>query len=295
MDTNPINQLHFEKWHGTGNDFVICSEQRALEFTDDIPKLAKHMCDRHFGIGSDGLILLGHSDKADFRQRMWNPDGSQAEMCGNGLRCVGAHILGHGLVDSSETLAIETAKRIVKLTFEEPEEWAKDDEFWVRLGLGIPVTERSLIPISGDGPSPVIEQPLTVPGTDVKLKFTAINFGNPHAVIFVDDVEKVPLTKWGPAIENFTELFPARVNVEIVQVINANHVKMRVWERGAGITLSCGSGVAAIQTACHLTGKAGDKLRVDVPGGSLMTEYIEGEGVYLSGPAKRVYFGEWYM
>jgi len=288
-----MKQLHFEKWHGTGNDFVVCSEQRTLAFTPDIPALAKKVCDRHFGIGSDGLILIGKSTSADFRQRMWNPDGSESEMCANGLRCVAAHILGHGLVDSSENLKIETSKRIVELSFEEPEAWASDD-FWVRVGMGMPVLDRSRIPISGAGESPVIEEELSIPGFNTKIKFTAINFGNPHAVIFVDDVDAVPLEKWGPAIENHLDLFPERINVEFVQVISETHVKMRVWERGAGITLSCGSGTAAIQAACHLTEKTSDKLRVDVPGGSLMTEFIENEGVYLSGPAVRTFTGEWY-
>ncbi len=291
--------LQFEKWHGTGNDFVICSERETLDCTNDIPLLARKMCDRHFGIGSDGLILIGKSDIADFKMRMWNPDGSEAEMCGNGMRCVGGHLSGHGLVGEKSAIKIETSTRIIELEFLKSPDWAEDAPFWIRLEMGSPVTDRAEIPVAGDGNSPVINEELKIPGHDVKIRFTGINFGNPHAVIFMSDVpgytgvDDIPLRDWGPAIENYNDLFPERINIEFVEVVNPDHVKMRVWERGAGITLSCGSGVAAIQAACHLTGNAGNKLRVDVPGGSLMTEYSNAGVVSLYGPAVKVFSGEW--
>ncbi len=291
---NRTETLPFEKWHGTGNDFVICSERLVTAFSDDLAALARAMCDRRLGIGSDGLILIGKSETAEFRMRMWNPDGSESEMCANGLRCVGMHLMNHGLGSVSEPLPIETAKRIAILSFIQPPDWAEGDKLWVNVDMGIPVTKRSEIPMSGEGPSPVIEEELRVPGTRKKLKLTAVNFANPHAVAFVKDVGEVPLRHWGPEIENHTALFPERVNIEFVEVIAEDHVKMRVWERGAGETLSCGSGTAAVQAACVMTGKAGRRLRVDVPGGSLLTECMEDDHVFLSGPAVRVFTGEWY-
>jgi diaminopimelate epimerase len=285
--------LNFEKWQATGNDFIICSEQRAEEFTEDLSALAKSICDRHFGVGADGLLLLEKKEESDFRMRMWNPDGSESEMCGNGLRCIGAHLLAHGLVDGSAHVKIQTSNRTINVEFRKPAEWATADRFWVRSDMGVPVLERSEIPIGGSGKSPVIEEDLEIPYFHRWVNFTGVGFGNPHAVIFITGIDDVPLRDWGPAIENHTELFPSRVNVEFVQIITPEHVRMRVWERGAGATLSCGSGTAAVQVACHLTGKAGDRLRVDVPGGSLETEYSPEGRVYLSGPAKRVFIGDW--
>ncbi|MCX6644905.1 MAG: diaminopimelate epimerase [bacterium] len=298
-DHRSLRSLPFEKWHGTGNDFILCSESVTGQFMKDIATLAQKMCARHFGIGSDGLILVGKSDKADFKMRMWNPDGSESEMCGNGMRCVGAHLKSHNLVNISSTVKIETLKRIIGLNFIDPPDFSNDRSPWIRLDMGVPVVNRRDIPISGDGNSPVINESLVIPGLSVELKFTGVNFGNPHAVIFMNDVpgismvDEIPLSEWGPLIENYVGKFPNRINVEFVEVIAPGHVKMRVWERGAGITLSCGSGVAAIQAACHLTGNASDRLRVDVPGGSLITEYSDSGHVYLTGPATQVFSGEW--
>jgi diaminopimelate epimerase len=289
--TSPAT-LPFEKWQGTGNDFVICSHRLAGEFSESIPDLAKAICDRHYGVGSDGLILIGKSDNADFRMQMWNPDGSESEMCGNGLRCVGMHLLGHGVVDGSAPVTIETIGRINTILFIPAPAWATDTPAWVQVDMGEPVLDRNSIPIATDGNSPVIEEELIIEGIPL-FKFTAVNFGNPHVVIFVDSVDDIPLHIWGPVIENHMEVFPSRVNTEFVQVISPDHVRMRVWERGVGETLSCGSGTAAVQTACRLTGRAGDVLRVDPPGGSLMTEYTTNGHVLLSGPAVRTFRGEW--
>lgn len=290
--TSPAT-LPFEKWQGTGNDFVICSHRLATSFAESISDLAKAICDRHYGIGSDGLILIGKSDKADFRMQMWNPDGSESEMCGNGLRCVGMHLLNHRVVDGSTPVTIETIGRINEIRFIPAPEWTDDSTAWVQVDMGEPALDRRAIPIATDGDSPVIEEEMEIPGIPHPLKFTAVNFGNPHAVIFVDSVDDLPLHVWGPAMENHIEVFPSRVNTEFVQVISGEHVRMRVWERGAGETLSCGSGTAAVQAACHLTGNASDMLRVDPPGGSLMTEFAENGHVLLSGPALLTFTGEW--
>ena len=287
--------LQFEKWHGTGNDFILVSYKVVSEFTSDIGKLSTRMCDRHFGVGADGLITVGKSDKAKFKVRMWNPDGSESGMCGNGLRCVGAQLLHNGIVDSSEALLIETGKGIVTLDFPDPPEWVEEHEYWVRVDLGEPILKAKEIPLRADLPSPVVNMPLRVKGIETDLSFTAVGMGNPHAVVFVEDVDSVPLAEWGPLIEGWDEIFPERVNVEFVQVINREHVKMRVWERGAGATLSCGSGTAAVQVACHLTGRGSERLRVDVPGGKLLTEYTSDGRVMLSGPAVRVFSGEWFL
>jgi len=276
--------LPFEKWHGTGNDFILVSQSVVDSYTGDTPGLARKACDRHFGIGSDGLIAIGRSDVARFRMRMWNPDGSESEMCGNGLRCVGGHLAHNGIVDASESLPIETGKGVITLDFPEPPDWADPHAYWLRADMGSP---------GFDDNRPVAEETLVIPGIASPLKFTPVNMGNPHAVIFVENLGLVAVETWGPIIENFTERFPSRVNVEFAHVVSPDHVRMRVWERGAGLTLSCGSGTAAIQVAAHLTGKAGDKLRIDVPGGTLMTEYTEDGRVLLSGPAVRVFTGEW--
>jgi diaminopimelate epimerase len=273
--------LPFEKWHGTGNDFVLVSHSLLTDFTDDISALAIKMCDRHFGIGSDGLISIGLGTTAHFKMRMWNPDGSESAMCGNGLRCVGAHLAISGLPELLPELDIETGKGNVAIDFPEPPAWRAESEHWVRVDLGGPVGE------------PEVDQNLKVPGIDKPLVFTYVNMGNPHAVIFVDDLSKIPVEDWGPKIENCTQRFPSRVNVEFVQILSQDHVKMRVWERGAGITLSCGSGTSAIQVACHAGKRASDKLIVDVPGGKLITEYSPDNKVFLSGPAVIVFSGEW--
>jgi diaminopimelate epimerase len=288
------DQLQFEKWHGTGNDFVLASHQAVSGFTDDIGSLAKSMCRQHFGVGADGLILVGKGDKADFRVRMWNPDGTESGMCANGLRCVGAHLVRHGLSDGVRAPAIEMGKSVLKLEFPAPPHWAGKSGTWVQVNMGDAILDRKKIPVGGKGKSPVIDESMVIPGTTHKVEFTAVGMGNPHAVIFVVGLDDVPLAEWGPEIENYKERFPKRVNVEFVQVITRSHVRMRVWERGAGITLSCGSGTAAIQVACHITGRAGDKLRVDVPGGSLQTEFTKDANVLLAGPAVHVFDGYWH-
>jgi len=224
------NSFPFEKWHGTGNDFVIASQMVTQSFTQDIERLAKAICDRHFGVGADGFITVGKGEKTRFKMRMWNPGGSESEMCGNGIRCVAAHLVMNGIADPSQPLPMETGKGIVALDFPHPPNWVDEGDFWVQVDLGEP----------GKTGSSQIEEIFTVPGVP-PLSFTEVNMGNPHAVVFVDHVESVPLEHWGPLIENFTARFPSRVNVEFVEVLTNDQVRMRVWERGAGITLSCGS------------------------------------------------------
>ena len=291
-----IEKLPFEKWQATGNDFVLASERLATEFAGDIAALSRAVCDRHYGIGSDGLILIGGSESADFRMRMWNPDGSESEMCGNGLRCVGAHLMMRGLVDDANALLIEAGKGVVSVDFPTPPGWVDPHQTWVRVDMGEPILDPDRIPVVAGAQadqSSLAEADVAIPGTDVRVRFAAVGMGNPHAVVFVDDVDSVPLEVWGPKLENHTEIFPNRVNVELVQVLNPDHVKVRVWERGAGITKSCGSGACAVQVASYLTKKAGERVRIDVPGGSLVTEYTREGKVMLSGPAEKVFIGEW--
>jgi len=287
------SQLHFEKWQGTGNDFVLASQHITKSFTRDISSLAREICDRHFGVGADGFITIGGSEKADFRMRMWNPDGSESGMCANGLRCVGGHLVLHGLSGGEEPIAIETGKGVIKLEFPTPPDWVEISGFWIQADMGEPILEREKIPVAGKEGTQAVNETMVIPGTTQKTEFTAVGMGNPHAVIFVVGLDDVPLEEWGPEIENYTDLFPERVNVEFVQIINKTHVRMRVWERGAGITLSCGSGTAAVQAACHLTERAGDILRVDVPGGSIRTEYTDKGTILLAGPAVHVFDGVW--
>lgn len=276
--------FNFEKWHGTGNDFILAFHSCVEEFTKDIPVLTEQLCDRHFGIGSDGLITIDDAHAGKFKMRMWNPDGSEAEMCGNGIRCVAGFLICNHKASMCDEIVINTLKGPVTLSFPKPPDWLDENTFWVKVDMGKPLDE---VPAS----SPF--QTVRIDELSINQQLVPVNMGNPHAVIFVDDLNAIDVAGIGSAIENCREIFPNRVNVEFVQVIKHDHVRMRVWERGAGLTLSCGSGTAAVQVACHLTGKADDSLRVDVPGGTLFTEYARDGRIFLTGPAKRVFKGIW--
>jgi diaminopimelate epimerase len=278
--------LKFTKMHGIGNDYVYVStfDQKA---PGDPSKLAKAVSDRHFGIGSDGLILIVPSDKADARMRMFNADGSESEMCGNGVRCVAKYIYDRGIARKGR-VTIETGRGILTLDLEIEEDVVRR----VRVNMGIPILKARSIPTSLRGDPPV-DAELTVEGHD--LRITAVSMGNPHAVAFVDDVASFPVRRVGSALERHSS-FPRRVNAHFVEVISPEEVRMRTWERGSGITLACGTGACAVAVAGSLTGRTRQRVLAHLPGGDLSLDW-DGPGapIFMTGPATEVYSGEWTM
>jgi len=276
--------LKFTKMHGTGNDYVyICTfDQQAPA---DPAALAVAVSDRHFGVGSDGLILITPSDAADARMRMFNADGSEAEMCGNGVRCVAKYIHDHDIARKGR-VTIETGRGVLTLDLEvEGDRVAR-----VRVDMGPPILEPSEIPTTLPGP-PAVDQPFHIAGHD--LKVTAVSMGNPHAVVFVDEVDDFPVERVGVELEHHPA-FPRRVNAHFVQVISPEEVRMRTWERGTGITLACGTGACAVAVAGGLTGRTLQRVLAHLPGGDLVLDW-DGPGapVFMTGPATEVFSGEW--
>ncbi len=275
--------MKFVKMHGIGNDFVCVDGRKEKVARPE--KAARAICDRHFGVGSDGLIVILPARKADFRMRMWNPDGSEAEMCGNGIRCLGKFVYEHGLT-KQKAFTVETLAGPIGLRLHtRGREVVK-----VRVDMGRPRLERAEIPMEGR-PGRVIGDPLDVDGTTYAV--TCVSMGNPHCVIFVDDVAAVPLTALGPRIEHHRK-FPKRTNVEFVQVVSRGEVIQRTWERGAGETHACGTGACGTAVAAALNGLTGRKVLNHLKGGDLEIEWDEADDrVYMTGPAVEVFRGEW--
>ena len=274
--------MKFTKMQGLGNDYVYvdCTRQEL----PDPEKTARIVSDRHFGIGSDGLILICPSDKADFEMRMYNADGSRGEMCGNGIRCVAKYVYDYGLTDQT-SISVETLGGIkyLDLTVEHGK------VSLVKVDMGTPILEPSRIPVAASG-TRVVDEPLEVEGKVYHM--TCVSMGNPHAVIFMDDVAGLDLEKIGPFFENH-ERFPNRVNTEFVKVLDQNTVEMRVWERGSGETLACGTGACAVAVASILNGYTEDQVTVRLLGGDLEIFWDRAEDkVYMTGPAKVVFDGE---
>ncbi|MBO8168151.1 MAG: diaminopimelate epimerase [Thermoanaerobacteraceae bacterium] len=278
--------LDFVKMHGLGNDFIMVKDMDEKLPEDQLPGLALQLCDRKFGIGADGLVLMLPSAKADIRMRIFNPDGSEPEMCGNAIRCFAKLAWEEGVV-KKESIAVETLAGIIK-----PQLIIKDGAIEaVKVDMGEPILEREKIPMSGAGTSPVVNETIQL-DTGESFQFTAVSMGNPHCVIFVDAVDKVPLSQWGPALEKHP-LFPRKTNVEFVEVISSDHVKMRVWERGAGETLACGTGACATAVACVLNRKTDRAVTVSLAGGDLHIQWSEENNrVYMTGPATKVFVGQ---
>lgn len=274
--------MKFTKMQGLGNDYVYvnCMEQ----MVEDAAETARRVSDRHFGIGSDGLILICPSDKADFEMRMYNADGSRGEMCGNGIRCVGKYVYDYGLTDKT-SLSVETLGGIKHLFLE-----VEDGKVsLVKVDMGPAILEPEKIPVTAEG-SRVVDEPLQVDGKTFRM--TCVSMGNPHAVIYVDDVQGMDLEKTGPSFENH-ERFPNRINTEFAHVLDRNTVEMRVWERGSGETLACGTGACAVAVASILNGYTEDQVTVRLLGGDLKIEWDqEANKVYMTGPAEVVFDGE---
>ncbi len=276
--------ITFTKMHGTGNDYVVI-DGRKLKIAS-YGKLAKAMSDRHYGVGSDGILVLLESQTADFRMRMFNPDGSEAEMCGNGIRCFARYLYDNQITNKKE-LRVETAAGIKSLELTVKNKHVMS----IIVTMGEPILRRDRIPMIGSQGMVVGESLQMEDGS--RFTITAVSMGNPHAVIFVEEIEKFPVDKYGPLIEHHS-LFPNRTNVEFVKVLNRNEVVQRTWERGTGETLSCGTGASAVTAACVLNRLTERKILIHLRGGDLNTEWREDDNVvYLSGPAVEVFKGEW--
>lgn len=274
--------MKFTKMHGLGNDYIYinCFTQKVINPSET----AKFVSGRHFGIGSDGLVLIMPSEACDFRMRMFNSDGSEAEMCGNAIRCVGKYVYDNGMTKKT-LIKVDTLAGIKILDMKVEE----DKVAMVKVDMGEPVLEPSKIPVNSEKEL-FLSQPVIIEGR--KYRVTCISMGNPHAVSYVDDVEKFPLEFIGPKME-INSLFPKRINAEFVQVIDRNTLKMRVWERGAGETLACGTGACAVLVSSVLNDISNRCVTVKLLGGDLIIEWNEKDNhVYMTGPATKVFDGE---
>ena len=276
--------MKFTKMQGIGNDYVYVN---CLQETIENPsELAKKISDRHYGVGSDGLIMINPSDKADFEMEMYNADGSRGEMCGNGIRCVAKYVYDYGLTDKT-SISVETLVGIkyLDLTVEDGK------VVLVKVDMGKPMLRPEEVPVVSEKEE-VIDEPITVDGQEYRM--TCVSMGNPHAVVFIDqDVKEFPLETVGVKFENH-ERFPKRVNTEFVNVLDRHTAQMRVWERGSGETLACGTGACAVAVACALNGLTEDEVTVKLLGGDLQIKWDrEKNTVYMTGPAEVVFDGEW--
>ena len=274
--------LEFVKMHGLGNDYVYMDAINQI--IKDRNELAKKVSDRHFGIGSDGLILICKSNIADFRMQMFNSDGTEAEMCGNGIRCVGKFVYDNGFTNK-KNLTIETLAGIKKLELITKNEKVEA----VKVDMGEPILEPEKIPVISKE-IPVNDLNLNI--IDKNLKFTCVSMGNPHAITFIDEnVNEFDVEKYGRLVE-INEVFPKKTNVEFINIINKNKIKMRVWERGAGETLACGTGACASAVAAIINGYTDRNIIVELLGGTLEIEWNKKDNhIYMTGPAKIVFKG----
>ncbi|MBQ7926210.1 MAG: diaminopimelate epimerase [Lachnospiraceae bacterium] len=275
--------MKFTKMQGCGNDYVYVNGFEEKIDGDQKPQLVRRLSDRHFGIGGDGVIFINPSDVADCEMEMYNADGSRSEMCGNGIRCVAKYVYDKGLVNTTEFTIVSAGQlKYMKLTVE------NGVTTRVRVNMGSPILEPAQIPVTVEGDA-AIDTPIEVQGHEYRM--TCVSMGNPHAVIFADHVAEMELEKIGPDFENHI-YFPRRTNTEFVEVLDRSTVFMRVWERGTGETLACGTGCCATAVACILNGKTEDKVTVRVLGGEIEIEWDrENNVVYMTGPAETVFEG----
>jgi diaminopimelate epimerase len=287
---SPRRALRFTKMHGLGNDYVYVDLFKKK--VPDPAALAITVSDRHFGIGSDGLILIGPSKAGDVSMRVFNADGSEAQMCGNGIRCVAKYAYEHQLARSEE-VRVETLAGLKSVrVYVEHGRVAR-----ARVDMGQPRLLRKDIPMTGPPNEQCVDAVLQVPPTaehaeGAQFLATCVSMGNPHCVIFVPDAQAIPLEQLGPAIERH-EAFPERTNVHFAQVVRPDEVIMRTWERGSGVTLACGTGASAVCVAGALTGRTGRKLLAHLPGGDLDLEFSADNRIFMTGPATEVFTGEW--
>lgn len=278
--------ITFTKMHGAGNDYIYIDATK--EVPSDISELARKMSDVHFGIGSDGLVLIMKSDVADFRMRMFNADGSEAEMCGNATRCIGKYVYDRGLTDKTE-VTLETLAGIKVLHLH-----LKDGEVEsVTVDMGEPTLRPELVPVASRNLEVKISEPETVDGKEYRI--TGVSMGNPHAVIFVDEITDAMVLGEGPKLE-VAEIFPRKTNVEFAKVVNRSEIEMRVWERGTGETFACGTGACATAVAAVLNGLTDREVDLKLRGGTLHIKWDETTGhVLMTGPATFVCTGDYYL
>lgn len=282
--------MKFTKMQGCGNDYVYVNgftEKIALE---DKPEIVRRLSDRHFGIGGDGVIFINPAKEADFEMEMYNADGTRSEMCGNGIRCVAKFVYDKGLTDNTDITIVSAGKiKYLHLTVEKKPGQDRGEVTKVRVNMGSPILEPALVPVKAEGEQ-VVNAPIVVDDTEYRM--TCVSMGNPHAIIFRSGVKEMNLEAIGPKFENH-ECFPNRTNTEFVEVINRNTVFMRVWERGTGETLACGTGCCATAVAAVLNGLTENTVTVKLLGGELLIEWDREENiVYMTGPAVTVFEGE---
>lgn len=277
-------KMKFTKMQGCGNDYVYING-----FTEHIPQekkpeIVRAISDRHFGIGSDGAIFINPAKEADFEMEMYNADGTRSEMCGNGMRCVGKYVYDYGLTNQTEFSVVSAGKiKYLTLTLE------NDKASLIRVNMGSPILKPDEVPVLAKGDA-VIKEPIKV--LDKEYEMTCVSMGNPHAVIFVEDTSSFPVNEIGPYFENH-EKFPNRTNTEFVEIVDRNHIKMRVYERGTGETLACGTGCCASVVACILNELTDHNVYVEVLGGEILVEWNREENqIYMTGPAVTVFDGE---
>lgn len=284
--------MKFTKMHGCGNDYIYVNGAAERIPADKKPEIVRRLSDRHFGIGGDGVIFINPSDVADFEMEMFNADGTRSEMCGNGIRCVAKYVYDKGLTSSKEIKIVSAGK--VKIITVETERKSENtpsgkEALTLKVNMGSPILKPENIPVLVSGER-AIDADIEVLGKNYKM--TCVSMGNPHAIIFSEGVKDMNLEAVGPYFENH-KLFPRRTNTEFVEVIDKNNVNMRVWERGTGETLACGTGACATAVACVLNGKTENKVRVHLLGGDLDIEWDRDANlVYMTGPAETVFEGE---
>lgn len=277
-------KIRFTKMQGCGNDYVYINGFTEKVPQEKKPEFVRFASDRHFGIGGDGVIFINPSDEADFEMEMYNADGTRAEMCGNGIRCVAKYVHDKGLTDQTQFSIVSGGKvKYMDLTVENGITKA------IRVDMGEPILTAAEVPVVSKNEQSVDEEIVV---DNEKYRMTCVSMGNPHAVVFVDSTADFPLEQIGPHFENH-ERFPRRTNTEFVEVVSPEYVKMRVWERGTGETLACGTGCCATAVACVLNGKTGRKVTVEVLGGALTIQWDEKTNhIFMTGPAEFVFDGE---
>ena len=276
--------MKFTKMQGCGNDYVYVDGSKETIDLDKKPEIVRRLSNRHFGIGGDGVIFINPAADADFEMEMYNADGTRSEMCGNGIRCVAKYVYDKGLTDKEELCIVSAGKKkYITLTIE------NGKAVMVCVNMGAPELCAEKVPVKSEREQ-VVDEPITVNGKTYRM--TCVSMGNPHAVVFMEDVDNLEIEKIGPFFENH-EVFPNRTNTEFVRIIDRNTVQMRVWERGTGETLACGTGTCATVVACVLNGLTEDKVTVKVLGGEIFVHWDREENVvYMTGPATHVFDGE---
>jgi len=282
-------KIDFVKMHGLGNDFILIDcLHKSLGDSSFLSYLSKKLCDRNFGIGADGVILILPSSKTDLRMRIFNSDGTEAQMCGNGIRCFAKYAYENKLIFKIK-FTVETLAGIIT-----PELIFKDKEIsGIKVDMGIPKLKRREIPMEGKDTLMVVNETLKINPKQI-FKITCVSMGNPHCIIFVNDVQSIPVDEIGPKIENHP-LFPEKTNIEFIQVLNKQEINFRVWERGVGETLACGTGACAALVAAVLNKKTDRQALVHLPGGDLSIQWADNGHIYMAGPAELVFKGEIYL